>query len=209
MFAENIIAFAITATVLTMAPGLDTAMVLRSALANGGRHGALTAIGIATGCMCWGSAAALGLSALLQAWPLAFLMLKWGGATYLAWLGGRLLLHPRKAILASQIGKARPPSYASSMARGFGTNILNPKVGLFYVTLLPQFIPRTAIGGNYAVLLSCVAAGIALAWFMMLAGIAASIRPWLRSARAAQAIDRVTGGVFLVMGFGLTQVAHA
>ncbi len=209
MFAENIIAFVVTATALTMAPGLDTAMVLRSALANGGRHGALTAVGVGAGCLCWGSAAVLGLSALLQAWPLAFLALKWGGAAYLAWLGAQLLLHPREAIVPGHVATCPSPRYGASIMRGFGTNILNPKVGLFYVSFLPQFVPRTEIGSNYAFWLACSAAGIALVWFTLLATITAAIRPWLKSARVAKALDRMTGGVFLILGFKLTQIANA
>jgi threonine/homoserine/homoserine lactone efflux protein len=209
MFAENIIAFAITTTALTMAPGLDTAMVLRSALANGGRHGALTAVGVAVGCLCWGSAAVLGLSALLQAWPLAFLALKWSGAAYLVWLGAQLLFRPRAVIVPGHVAASPSPRYGSSMLRGFSTNILNPKVGLFYVSFLPQFVPRAEVGSNYAFWLACSAAAIALVWFTLLASITAAIRPWLKNARVAKGLDRVTGGVFLILGFKLTQIANA
>jgi threonine/homoserine/homoserine lactone efflux protein len=209
MFADNIIAFVITATVLIMAPGLDTAMVLRSALLNGGRHGAATAVGVAIGCLCWGSAAALGLSALLQAWPLAFLTLQWGGAAYLFWLGGQLLFRPRHVIASSHIAAPAPPRYRSSLFRGFSTNIMNPKVGLFYVTLLPQFVPRAEIGSNYALLLACGAAGIALVWFAVLANLVSTIGPWLLRPKTAKALDCVTGGIFIVLGLQLTQIVSS
>lgn len=206
MFANNIIAFAITATVLTMAPGLDTAMVLRSALLNGGRHGAATALGVATGCLCWGVTAALGLSALLQTWPLAFVTLQWGGAAYLFWLGGKLLFRPSRAVASTCIRATSPPRYRWSLFRGFSTNIMNPKVGLFYVTLLPQFVPRASIGTNYALLLACGAAGIAFVWFSILANVVLTIGPWLRRPKITKAIDRVTGGIFMILGFQIIQL---
>lgn len=208
MLADNIVAFVITATVLTMAPGLDTAMVLRSALGHGARHGLATAAGIATGCLCWGTAAALGLSALLQAWPLAFLLLKWGGAGYLLWLGGQLLVCPRRAIVPGESADTASPAYGTSLLRGFSTNMLNPKVGLFYVTLLPQFVPPATAGSGYAIRLACGAAAIAFLWFVLLATMTGVIRPWLRRPKVARWLDRVTGGVFIVLGYQLTQVAN-
>jgi threonine/homoserine/homoserine lactone efflux protein len=194
--------------VLIMAPGLDTAMVLRSALLNGGRHGAATAVGVAIGCLCWGSAAALGLSALLQAWPLAFLTLQWGGAAYLFWLGGLLLFRPRQVITSTCIAASPPPGYGLSLFGGFSTNIMNPKVGIFYVTLLPQFVPRATIGSNYALLLACGAAAIALVWFAVLANVVSTIGPWLRHPTVAQTLDRVTGEIFIILGFQLIHIAN-
>lgn len=208
MFSDNITAFVFTATALTMAPGLDTAVVLRSALVNGSRRGAATALGIATGCLCWGSAAALGLTALLQAWPLAFLTLQWGGAAYLVWLGGRLLLRPRQTIEPGHIADAPSTGYRCSLRLGFNTNILNPKVGLFYVTLLPQFVPRAATGSTYAFWLACAAAVIALVWFVLLANLTGIIRPYLQRPSVARALDRVTGGIFVALGFQLTRIAN-
>lgn len=207
MFADTFAAFVVTATVLTMAPGLDTAMVLRSAAVDGAARGVATAVGVSIGCLCWGSAAVLGLSALLQAWPLAFTALKWGGAAYLGWFGLQLLLHPRQAFAPSgEVGAGAPAvGIEKALRRGYVTNILNPKVGLFYLTLLPQFVPHAGAGRGYAFLLACTHVGIALAWFVVLATITGAIRPWLRRPGVVPALDRCTGGIFIVLGLQLVR----
>ncbi|WP_395945970.1 LysE family translocator [Brevundimonas sp.] len=202
MSPEALSAFLITAFVLTMAPGLDTAMVLRSAAADGVRHGAATAFGIAIGCLCWGGAAAFGLGALLAAWPLAFEVLKWAGAAYLAWLGLRLLFRPRRIFSAGAALVGKAPSVASSVRGGFTTNILNPKVGLFYLTLLPQFLPADAKSGT-AFGLAGLHVGIALTWFLVLSALTGGIRPWLNRPAVMAAVDRTTGGVFMLLSLQL------
>src|SRR5690606_32017858 len=121
-------------------PGLDTAMVLRSAADGGLRRGAATAVGIAVGCFCWGSAAAFGVGALLLSAPLAFAVLKWAGAAYLGWLGARLLLHPRRALVSEPRSPPTGRTLWQAAGGGLTTNLLNPKVGLLYLTLLPQFL---------------------------------------------------------------------
>ena len=84
---QALLAFSVAAGLLTLTPGLDTALVLRAAAVEGPKRAALAAIGIGTGCLVWGAAAALGLGALLDASRLAFTVLKWAGAAYLVWLG--------------------------------------------------------------------------------------------------------------------------
>jgi threonine/homoserine/homoserine lactone efflux protein len=204
MLADTFPAFVITATVLTMVPGLDTAMVLRSASMEGVRHGAFTALGIAIGCLCWGAGAAFGLGALLEAWPLAFEGLRLAGALYLAWLGMRLLFKPRHAFTSEQSVAGVVSAGARDAVRlGFTTNILNPKVGLFYLTLLPQFVPQDR-GGPYALTLACVHVAIAFTWFVALAMLTGGIRPWLRRPSVVIALDRITGALFVLLGLQLS-----
>ena len=199
---QTFAAFLVTATVLTMVPGLDTAMVLRSTTADGPRAGAATAFGIAIGCLCWGGTAAFGLAALLDAWPLAFELLRWCGAAYLSWLGLRFLLHPRAALSAE--GESRPSgTIAGAIGRGFATNILNPKVGAFYLTLLPQFVPAGPSSQEYGLLLAATHAMIVVLWFSMLVVITGGIRPWLRRPGVIPTLDRVTGGILVVLGVQL------
>ena len=92
---EAILAFTVAAAVLTVTPGLDTALVLRTAVANGSRTAAFAVVGIALGCLVWGAVVAVGLGALLAASALAFTIVKYVGAAYLLWLGVGLLLKPR------------------------------------------------------------------------------------------------------------------
>lgn len=207
MATENLVAFLLTAAVLTMVPGLDTAMVLRSATLDGARHGSATAIGIAIGCLCWGSAAAFGLAALLRAWPSLFEGLKWAGAIYLAWLGLHFLFRPRRALTPENEPGAGD-GLGAAMRRGLTTNLLNPKVGLFYLTLLPQFIPGSARGSGPALVLASLHVGIVLTWFWLLSTLSEKVRPWLRRPGVMRMVDRVTGGVFVILGLELVQMAR-
>lgn len=202
-------AYLVTATLLTMAPGLDTATVLRSAMVQGPTHGAATTAGVAIGCFCWGSAAAFGLARLFQDAPVAGAFLRLAGALYLAYLGGRLLLRPHiPVLLDASADPARPAQrLGGSLLCGFATNILNPKVGIFYLTLLPQFAPGG--GGNVqaAWLLAMVHVGIAALWFLALSVLAGGLRRFLQSPRVAMGIDRVSGVIFLLLGAGLIHSA--
>jgi threonine/homoserine/homoserine lactone efflux protein len=206
MLTPTFPAFLATATILTMIPGLDTAMVLRSATVDGRRAGVGSAIGIAIGCLCWGATAAFGLAALLDAWPLAFAALRWSGAAYLGWLGLRFLRHPRLHLEIEGQTDAGA-TIAGSVRRGFITNVLNPKVGAFYLTLLPQFVPAGPSSGGYAFLLAAAHALIVTTWFSLLAAVTGGIRPWLRRPGVVPTLDRVTGGVLVLLGIQL--VVHA
>jgi threonine/homoserine/homoserine lactone efflux protein len=204
MLSSSLIAFIGTAIVVVVTPGLDTAFVLRTAAAEGRRNGVCAAIGIGLGCLCWGGAAAFGLGALLAASPAAFALLKTAGAAYLLWLGIRLLARPRAAFEQAQprsIVAASPG--AGALKRGFATNILNPKVGVFYLTLLPQFVPAGAEAGWYSFGLASLHVFLATTWFTILATVTASARHLLRQPNAMPALDRITGGVFVAFGLHL------
>ena len=140
--------FIVAATLLTITPGVDTAMVLRTSTSCGPRDGTAASVGICLGLLVWGMSAAFGLTALLAASTLAFNILKWAGAAYLVYLGLKLLIKPR-ASLVSDRTQFDPPAKSKrnkgAFYRGFLSNILNPKVGVFYVTFLPQFPVRACL----------------------------------------------------------------
>lgn len=96
--AQALAAYVVAAGLLTLTPGLDTALILRTAAVEGPKRAALAAVGIIAGCLVWGAAVALGLGALLAASSLAFTALKWAGAAYLVWLGLNLILKPRASF---------------------------------------------------------------------------------------------------------------
>lgn len=202
MLADSLFPFLATAIVLTVTPGLDTAMVIQSSAANGVKQGQYTALGIAIGCFCWGSAAAFGLGALLKQWPLAFDLLRAAGTLYLGWLGLRLLLNPRQAFAANIAAALAPAGVSDALRTGFLTNILNPKVGIFYLTLLPQFVPRTG-NGWHALALAIVHVLMALLWFVFLSSLISGISPWLRRPGVMGTLDRITGAVLLVLAIQL------
>lgn len=199
------LSFAAVAALLTIIPGMDTAMVLRSAIRQGQVHAFATGLGINAGAMAWGIAAAAGASALLAASTAAFTALKLMGAAYMMWLGGSLLWKSWRCNhnleLAGALAAATPSgSFVSSWVRGATTNLLNPKVGVFYMAVIPQFIPE----GSAPVLMGIALAGVhnvlGLVWFTVLILGTHFFRAWLKTPRAAKATDRITGTV--LVGFG-------
>ena len=136
--------FVVAGLLLNLTPGADMALVVRSAAAQGARAGAAAALGVGAGCWVHIGAAALGLSALLAGSPAAFSLLRWVGAAYLVWLGLGLLRQPAASAdeRAHTDTLARPPParWWPLFAQGFLTNALNPKVALFFLAFVPQFI---------------------------------------------------------------------
>jgi threonine/homoserine/homoserine lactone efflux protein len=192
-----LIAFVAAAALLTITPGLDTAMVMRTAAVEGPRTAALTALGIVLGCLAWGAAVALGLGVVLAASSLAYAVLKWAGAAYLAWLGIRLILKPRSQF---DLGAA-PTERGNWLARGFLNNLLNPKIGVFYVSFLPQFVPVRVAAGPFIFLLAAIHGALGAIWFAALIGATTPLKRWLARQAVVRWIDRLTGVVFV--GFGL------
>lgn len=201
-----LLAFAAAAGLLTVTPGLDTAMVLRCATSGGPRRGGAAALGIALGCLVWGSGAAYGLTALLATSEMAFTAVKWAGAAYLFWLGLGLLLRKRRAPVQSSAGQAADAVGGGREAfrRGFLTNLINPKVGVFYITFLPQFIPLGADVATYALLLAAIHVALSLVWFALLIALTVPLGRWLARPAVAAWLDRATGLVFI--GFGVRLV---
>ena len=139
---QALVAFSLAAGLLTITPGLDTALVLRTAAVEGPRRAAMAGAGICLGTLVWGGAVAIGLGALLATSALAFTALKWAGAAYLVWLGARLILKPRDRFDVEAAGVPAGAGPWAWFRRGLLTNLLNPKVGVFYVSFLPQFVPQ-------------------------------------------------------------------
>jgi threonine/homoserine/homoserine lactone efflux protein len=193
---QALLAFAVAAGLLTLTPGLDTALVLRTAAVEGPKRAALAGLGVVLGCLVWGGAVALGLGALLAASELAFTVLKWAGAAYLAWLGLGLILKPRKSFDLEGV-RAVEAGGLAWLRRGLMTNLLNPKVGVFYVSFLPQFLPEGAPAGPFMFLLAAVHAVMGIAWFAALIAATRPLSHLLRRSTVIAWLDRATGGVFL------------
>ena len=207
MFADSIpaavLSFALVAGLVTITPGLDTALVLRSALTQGRAPAYATALGVCTGCLAWGVAAAVGVSAILTASTVAYTVLRLVGAAYLIWLGLRWLI-------AAIRRRETPPAAdgASSGARGwaawrqgYGVNILNPKIGAFYVALLPQFIPPDGPAVLMGGLLAAVHSVEGILWFTLIIAGAHAMRAWLRRPRVQRGMNGITGATLI--GFGV------
>lgn len=194
---QSLIAFTLAAALMTVTPGLDTALVLRTAAVEGARRAFFAGLGICLGCLAWGAVVALGLGALLAASELAYALLKYAGAAYLAWLGLKLIFSKRQDFGAADAG----PSHAGAwlwFRRGLLTNLLNPKVGVFYVSFLPQFVPDGANVTAMTLLLAGIHAALGLAWFTALIVATRPIAAALRKPRTIRWLDRATGAVFLL-----------
>ena len=210
--------------VLNLTPGPDVMFIVAHAVRAGARAGVAAALGIAAGCLVHVAAAALGVSALLAASSTAFSLLKWAGALYLVWVGAQMLraaLRPGASIkIAADAGQASAKAefkaelpLAVVLRRGFLTNVLNPKVALFFLAFVPQFIvPGTARPGGVFLLLGllftvngllvCIGWALAAAWAARRAGALQRALRWL---------DGVAGGLFIVFGvrLALTQAPGA
>jgi threonine/homoserine/homoserine lactone efflux protein len=190
-----LVAFTAAAALLTVTPGLDTALVLRTAAVEGPRRALLAGLGICLGCLAWGAIVAFGVGLLLHASLVAYTALKWAGAAYLLWLGLQLIRTPR-----AQFGAAAPRREASGAAwlrRGFLTNMLNPKVGVFYVSFLPQFIPAGSDVAAWTFLLAAIHASLGLLWFVALVAATRPLAAALKAPRVIRWFDRAAGAVFL------------
>jgi len=196
----SLLTFAAAAGLLTLTPGIDTAMVLRASTAGGPRAGAAAAAGICLGLLVWGLGAGLGLTALLTASRLAFSLMKWAGAAYLAYLGVNLLTKPRRALLESAAPGSAPP-WTQSFRRGLFSNLLNPKVGVFYITFLPQFIPHGYAPAAVCGLLVSIHVLLSLLWLSVLVWLTVPLGRFLRRPSTVRMLDRLTGAVFI--GFGV------
>lgn len=194
---EAIAGFSVAAGLLTILPGLDTALVLRTAAVEGPRRAALAGLGITLGCLVWGTAVAVGLGALLAASHLAFTVLKWAGAAYLLWLGIGMLIRPRQSFELGGDSAGVGGRDLAWLRRGLLTNLLNPKIGVFYVSFLPQFMAQGVPAGPFLVLLAAIHGLIGLAWFAVLITATRPLARALKRPAVVGWLDRVTGGVFV------------
>lgn len=195
-----LLSFTLAALLLTLTPGVDTALVLRTAIVEGPRRGMIAGTGVLLGVLVWGIAAAAGLGSLAALWPMAYQAISIAGALYIIWLGAQMLWS------AAQIwrGKTAAPSPGAApvrqpnwFLRGLTTNLLNPKVGLFYASFLPQFLPRdhfcpaglTAFGIGLA-LIHCA---MGLIFFGLITGLAGKASAVLARPAVRASIEAVTG----------------
>jgi len=149
-----------------------------------------------------GLIAAFGLGTLLAASEFAYTVLRWAGAAYLLYLGSRMALNARSGLdLDNSLKSGASPG--GWLARGFITNVLNPKVGVFYIIFLPQFVPAGAEVMFFTVLLAAIHALEGILWFGLLIAATQPLAAALCRPGIARALDRITGGVLIAFGLKL------
>jgi threonine/homoserine/homoserine lactone efflux protein len=200
-----VVAFALLGALLTVTPGLDTALVLRSAIAGGRGPAFATALGVCAGALIWGAAAAVGVSALLTASEVAYTALRLVGAAYMVFLGGRMIWDAvrRGAKDAAGDEGSAPPTWWGAWAKGLLTNLLNPKVGAFYLAVLPQFIPPGSSHLGVGLLLASVHVLEAMVWFTAIILSAQAFGRFFRRRAVQGTVDGGTGAVLVGVGLKL------
>lgn len=201
MSATALLAFTATALLLTITPGLDTMMLLRMVLGGGRRAGVVGGFGTTLGCVVWGAASVAGLTALLVASRLAYDVLRWAGAVYLLWLGGSALWRSWRGRAVADDGPAPRVTPRQALRIGFTTNLLNPKIGVFYLSLLPQFLPVDGGTTAWAVLLVGIHVGLGQVWQLVVVWLAGRAAVVLTRPRVKEWTERLTASVLI--GFGL------
>jgi threonine/homoserine/homoserine lactone efflux protein len=199
---DPLAAFFAVAIVVIVVPGQDTALTIRNTLLGGRRSGVLTAIGVSTGQACWTLAASTGIVAVLQASEKAFLALRVVGAAYLVFLGVQALARairkrPETGLLVG--GADRLLSPPAAFRQGLVSNVGNPKMAVFFTSLLPQFgssFFRLAAFG----LLFCT---LTLLWLSAYAAVVARASNFLRHSRVRRSIEGLTGAVLIALGLRL------
>jgi len=195
--------FVLAGLLLNITPGPDMALVMGRAMRDGTRAGSVAALGIGAGAFVHIAAAAVGLSVLIASSALAFTLLKWVGAAYLVIMGLRLLL----ATAGGGVEDSQPlppASLGSVFLQGFLTNVLNPKVALFFLAFLPQFIDPSASSKAMAfVVLGLVFNLTGTLWNLMVAWAAARMARLSAVAAVRVWLDRMLGALFLGLGIRL------
>lgn len=201
---DAILAFAVVAGLLTLVPGLDTALVLRSSLTQSRCYAWATAAGVATGAMIWGIAAAVGISALLTASEVAYRVLTTVGAAYMCFLGGSMIWRSirdrRMHVPITDTAATAGGSPWRGWLIGAGTNLLNPKVGVFYIATIPQFLPAGTSPLPMGAALAGMHGALTLIWFGLLITAGTFARHRLANPAVLDIIDRVTGLILLGVG---------
>jgi threonine/homoserine/homoserine lactone efflux protein len=207
---EAVLTFSLAGALLVVLPGPDTLVMIRSMLRGGRRRAVLTAVGGLTGLCLWVSAASLGLAAVLRASEDAYYALKVAGALYLVWLGVQSVR--ARGSASSTPASETPGRLAAGPARGSGfgtglvTNLLNPKVGVFFVAFLPGFVPDGMPVGATSLLLGGIYIAETAVYAAVLISLYGPVVRWMTTDRIRRRLDRLMGIVFI--GFGVRLVTE-
>jgi threonine/homoserine/homoserine lactone efflux protein len=203
---EGIWAFAALALLLSVSPGPDDVLVLRSSLRGGARLGLATVAGVAVGTLAWGVAAAVGLAAAIGRSTSVYEALLLAGAGYLVLLGALPLVaqlrgrsRPRGDLDVARPHRARG-GWWRAFSVGLASDLLSPKIGLFYLAVVPQFVPDGASVLHYSLLLCAVDVAVAAMWLSGLTWLAHAAVAWLRRPAVVRWTQRVFSASLIALG---------
>ncbi|HET7843811.1 MAG TPA: LysE family translocator [Xanthomonadales bacterium] len=199
---ESLAAFVVAGIVLNLVPGPDVLYIVGRSLAQGRAAGIVSCLGIAAGCLVHVAAATLGLSALMLALPHAYDVVRWGGAAYLVWIGAKLLLAKSSRL---DVAEPAPVPLGRVFRQGAITNILNPKIALFFLAFLPQFADaRRGPIAPQVLFLGCLFVFNGFFVCAAYALLASRLGAWLESRwHVGTWLNRVSGTLFIGLGLKL------
>ena len=202
---ENYPGFIIAALILTLTPGVDTMYILTRSAAQGKDAGLVSAAGVLSGCVVHVLCAAFGLSMILSTSAVIFSIIKWAGALYLIYLGIKMFKEKNQILdtACHASNNHEPKDLIKIYKQGVVTNILNPKVGLFFISFLPQFINHNHVSGPYPFLfLGATFLVIGTIWSVFLAFAASFMTNTLRNNKTAESLlYKLSGIIFIGFGF--------
>lgn len=201
----ELVVFVTAVLVLNATPGVDFLLTVSRTLQGGARAGVAAAVGISVGCVGHILAAAFGLAALLALHPAGFQLIQWLGAGYLAWLGFGMLRQAVRGAAPQEIAAAAEHrSWWADFRTGVLTNLLNPKIALFFLAFLPQFVPTDSPDKTLSFLLLSAAFVVqGLVFLLALVALAARLSRMGSNPRMRQGLQAVGGGLFLALALRL------
>ena len=203
-----LVSFTLASVLIVLLPGPDSLVVVRGLVRGGRRGGLSTAAGVLCGLAVWVAATTLGLSALLRASTAGYDALKVAGACYLVWMGVRSLLATRRTaaeVAAEGDGPMAPARLlgGSGFVAGLLTDILNPKVGVFFVSFLPGFVPDGYSVGWTTLGFGILFTVLTAIYFLGLVAVSGTVATWMRVPRIRRRLDALTGLVLVAFGIRL------
>jgi threonine/homoserine/homoserine lactone efflux protein len=197
-----LVAFTVTAGLLVVLPGPDTLVVVRNLLRGGRRGGTASAFGVMTGLVVWVAGAVAGISAMLRASRIGYDGLRIVGACYLVWVGVQAW---RSRAADDPDTSTRRPLLGSGYVAGLATDLLNPKVGVMFVSMLPSFVPRGADVATTSLVFGAIFIVETAIYFTVLVLLAGRVVAWMTDDRTRRRLERAAGVVFI--GFGVRLAA--
>jgi threonine/homoserine/homoserine lactone efflux protein len=205
--AGSLFSFMLISILVIVTPGPDTLMTIRNVVLGGRRAGIATAIGVTVGQMLWALVTSLGIVAVLLASEIVFNVVKLLGAGYLVWLGAQSLVHAFATMRDPAPGRltvsGQPLGCVRAFRNGLIGNLGNPKMAVFFASILPQFAPAGDRAFAALAMLSVAFAGMTFAWLTLYAVAVAALDSRLRNARASRIIEGVAGTFLVAAGVGL------
>ena len=194
----HLLPFLVVSLIVVVTPGVDMALVTKNALLHGRAAAQATALGVNLGILFWTIAASLGLAAVIAASTAAFTVIKLGGALYLIYLGLQSWRSSRRGMTVP--ATHRDLGRGTALRQGLASNLLNPKIAIFFTSLLPQFVDAQRATPQDLLLLGAIFNSIGVVWLLAYAVVAARGRDFLGRPTVKRAVDRLSSITLIALG---------